>query len=315
MKFRKLIETIVEEPKEAIGLRAFYTNGVWMSSYFYYDEYKTKDDCLASALRCCDHSNGFEIQYIIPGVNDRGNKDGAYRGRKYQLLYVTFRHGVPTIQTKDTRIKYNPISNKMFLDTATQTSGTYWSQYKEDVESIAQVLTERGFEVQGWYMSKYHLKKEIQSNNLLVQAIIEEVKSKYRCTLTAVSPKKSGYIMYEDIPYNKYSDVSIKRFTKKVENFLNTLSSPTKTEYTPINEFGESRDFLVFQNYVLLNQLIKRFKIFTDNYTMDSGKLFFRNIPFLEEEQLCKHIESFYDVTKKEETLDCNTYHVIEFFK
>jgi hypothetical protein len=288
-----------------------------MSSYFYYDKYKTKDECLEAALRCCDSSCSFEIQYIVPGVNDKGDKDGAYKGMAYRLLYVTFRHGIPKIETTDTRIKYNSVANKMYLDTGSGCNiGSYWKTYQEATNKIAAELLQRGFREQGWYKGKYYLTKDDPQKKITIQATIEYVKSKYRCILNAASPKYTSAIGYEDIPYNPESEVSIKRFGKKVDEFLSNLNVTTGRIHTPMNEYGIDTDLLVFDSYISIQQLIKRVKVFTDNYRLDSGKVLFRDIPFLEEEQLCQHLKQYYTyVTTSDTTLGSTSYNTVEFSK
>lgn len=315
MKFRKLVEEIIDEPKESIGLRAFYTSGVWMSDYFYYENYATKDECLEAALRCCDMSCNFQIQYILPGVNDRGCKDGAWKGSKYQLLYVTFRHGKPQIESKDSRIKYDPVNNKMYLDSKGKLNTNSRPYYQEIIMSIADVLSNRGFEAQGWYQCNYYMRKNIESTKHAVQARIERNRKIYSCTLTASSLSTGDHLSAISLNYNPDSERSIKKFQHDLDEFLNNLPHQTAKEYAPIDTSGDSNDYLIIERYIPLKQLIRRFKIFTDNYTVESGKVLMVDIPFLEEDEFCQHIESFYKIKKTNDYYHGQYHQVIEFYK
>lgn len=315
MKFRKLVEEIIDEPKESIGLRAFYTSGVWMSDYFYYDDYATKDKCLEAALHRCDMSCHFQIQYILPGVNDRGCKDGAWKGSKYQLLYVTFRHGKPQIESKDSRIKYDPVNNKMYLDSKDKLNTNSEPYYQKIIMNIADVLSNKGFKAQGWYYYHYYMIKNIESTKHAVQATIGRNRKIYYCTLIASSLSTGNHLSEVSLNYNPDSERSIKKFQKDLDEFLNNLPPQTAKEYAPIDRSGDSDDYLVVKRYIPLKQLIRRFKIFTDNYTVESGKVFMIDIPFLEEDEFCQHIESFYKIKKTKDYYHGQYHQVIEFYK
>ena len=300
MKFRKLIENVISEPKNAIGYRSFYTRGVWQSAYVYFKTYKTKDECLEAALRCCDSSNSFEIQYIIPGINDSGCKDGAYKGTAYRFLYVTFNHGIPKIECSDSRVKYDDIRNRMYLDNGNYHYAAGDTYREKGVNEISSILHQRGFEPLGWSKGVYHMRKETDSGKIMLHADIGEGKNYYlyRCTVSRILAKTHKRIRYIDLPYNMNSDRSKKKFVKDLDEFLADTNIQQSTEYRPVDTYGKPEDVFVIAEHMSLSQLIKRFRVFTDNYELDQGEIHIaKNIPFLEEEQFINNISSIYKIT------------------
>lgn len=299
MKFRKLTESVIHEPQNAVGYRAFYTSGVWKSEYLYFEKYKTRDECLEAALRWCDSSNHFEIQYIIPGINDPGCKNGASKGTAYQFLYVTFNHGIPKIDCLDSRVKYDGIHNRMYLDKGQQyaTGSTY---REKGVNEISLILQQRGFEPLGWSRGVYHMKQETNSGKIMLHAHIGEGKNYYlyRCTVSRILAKTHKCIGQIDLPYNMDSDRSKKKFIKDLDEFLADTNIQQSTEYDPVDRYGKLNDIFVVDEHMSLSQLMKRFRVFTDNYELDQGEIHIaEDVPFLDVEQFIDSVKSNYKIT------------------